>query len=184
MSGPLIVTRAALPVARQAIPRISAWVATARVSSLQSFKEFLKNHPAVASTIASIGVSGVIDAAMNGDPDSIQALNDAAAHVGIDTGGNTGGGAGGFDNNGGNGSTDKPGFLDRASDAIGSLFADDSSVEINADEAARIEQLRDLARFVRSEVSSSPEYVIRYHTMMREFMDMDAESVKNLVRAF
>lgn len=159
-----------LPVlaARGIASRIGPLLSSASVGTIKQFKNYLAAHPALTSTFASLGVSGVIDAAMNGDENSIQALNDAAAAVGIVEGGQP----------------QSTSLMETVVDQVGSLFSDPSSVEISDSEAERAQQLKTLARFVRTEISGDPRTVLRFHAMMNEFLSMDTESVENLVKAY
>lgn len=170
MSLPVVAARAATPAARAAVSRISAWISTAPIGQLNKFKDFIKSHPTLASVVGTLGLDELVERALNGDDDFIQALNDAAANVGLSGDGEV--------------SSDSPGIVDRAQEYVGGLFADNSAESITDAEADKTQQMRDLALFIRSEVSGNPEFIIRYHALMNEFLSMDPESVKNLVRAY
>ena len=181
MSLPAVAVRAATPAARAAATRISAWISTAPISKLNAIKDFMKHHPTLSAVVGSLGLDEIVDRAMSGDDNSIQALNDAAAHVGL-----SGGAASGSESAGllGRAQQESTGLLDRAQQAIGSMFNDSQTEAITDAEADRTQHMRGLASFIRGEVSSNPEFVLRYHAMMNEFLSMDIESVENLVRAY
>ena len=170
MSLPAVAVRAATPAARAATTRISAWISTAPIDQLKIFKDFIKRHPTLASVVGTMGLDELVERALSGENDPIQALNDAAAQVGLTDLGNS--------------ASEGASLIDRAQDYVGNLFTDNETEQITSAEADKTQQLRELALFIRSEVSGSPEFIIRYHALMNEFLSMDAESVKNLVRAY
>lgn len=170
MSLPAVAVRAATPAARAAVSRISAWISTAQIGKLNTFKDFIKRHPTLASVVGTMGLDELVERALDGDDDSIQALNDAAAHVGLTGDGDS--------------ASEGTGLIDRAQNYVSDLLTDNKIEQITSAEADKTQQLRDLALFIRSEVSGNPEFIIRYHALMNEFLSMDAESVKNLVRAY
>lgn len=170
MSLPAVAVRAATPAARAAVSRISAWISTAPIGQLNTFKDFIKRHPTLSSVVGTLGLDELVERAMSGDDDFIQALNDAASQVGLTSDGVA--------------SSESPGIIDRAQEYVGNLLTDTSTESITNAEADKTQKMRDLALFIRSEVSGNPEFIIRYHALMNEFLSMDPESVKNLVRAY
>lgn len=184
MSLPVVVARVVGPTAGRAIAqRISAWAATANISKLSRLKAFLERHPMLTNIAGTAGVTSVIEAALSGDPASIQALNDAAAEVGINVGESVRDGVGEA------AASEGKSFLERAYDAV--VGNDDESVELSGEpvrlsdsDAERAQELEHFARFIRSEISGSPEFVLRHHTLMRKYLAMDAESLENLLKAY
>lgn len=174
MPLPAIAARAVLPAAeRLLIRRVSAWAATAEMGQLSAFKAFLKRHPMLTNIAGTAGITSIIDSALQGDANSIQALSDAAEQAGIKVGDVAVEAV----------ASQSPGLFDRAVNAVSSAFqSGDESV--TDEEAAHALRMRDFARFIRTEVSGNKEYVLRYHANMREFLAMDAESVANLVEAY
>lgn len=171
MSVQAVAVRVATPAARAAATRIGAWMSTAPIGQLNAFKDFIKRHPTLSTVVGSLGLDEIVDRAMSGDDDFIQALNDAAAHVGLSGNEATSG-------------SESVGLLDRAQQVLGSVFSDSETETITDAEADKTQQMRELALFIRGEVSGNPEFIIRYHALMNEFLSMDQESVKNLVRAY
>lgn len=178
MAVPAILLRQAPAVAS----RFTSWLSTSNMGIIRSVKAYLAAHPTASSIVASTGITGLVDLAMSGNPDALSALNDAAAQHGVTLDGD------GVVIDGGNGGNGNGGVIDRlfdsASDAVGSLFKDNDTIAMDEKESERIRQERSLVRFLQGEVSGSPEYLIRYHSMMSEFLRMDPSSVKNLVRAY
>jgi hypothetical protein len=170
MSLPAVAVRTAAPAVRSAVSGISAWISTAPIGKLNAFKDFIKRHPTLSSVVGSLGLDELVERALSGDDDSIQALNDAAAHLGLTSDGKA--------------SSESPGIIDRAQEYVGNLITGTNTESITNAEADKTQQMRDLALFIRSEVSGNPEFIIRYHALMNEFLSMDLESVKNLVRAY
>lgn len=174
MTVPVVIARSVVPAAGRAIARrISAWAATAEISQLNTLKAFLKKHPMITNMVGTASITSVIDAALNGDPGSIQALNDAADQVGINVRDSDAASSGGED----------AGLLDRAVDAVTSVFSSDDR-QVTDDEVEHARRMQDFARFIRGEISGDKKFVLRYHAMMREFLAMDPESLANLVEAY
>lgn len=169
-----LLGRAVLPAAeRLLVRRISSWAATAEISQLSAFKAFLKRHPLLTNIVGTAGVTSVIDSALQGDANSIQALSDAAQEMGLKVG----------DVVTETAVEQGPGLIDRAVSAVSNVFQANEETVTDA-EAAHVLQMKDFARFIRTEVSGNKEYVLRYHAYMREFLAMDEESVANLVEAY
>lgn len=164
MSVPAVVINAGRAIA----PRVGAWVATAEIGALSKLKTYLAAHPAVSSTFASLGISGVIDAAMNGDGDSIQALNDFADQAGI----------------GGTVSEKVGKAYDFVKDQVSPLFDDGETLELSDSDAEKTRAGRELALFIKDNVSTNPGRILSYHAQMREFLNMDSTSLSNLLKAY
>lgn len=184
MALPVVIARAVGPQAGRAIAqRVNAWAATANISKLNAVKTFLQSHPRLATVASTVGITSVVDAAMNGDPDSIEALNDAAAKVGINVGGAA------VESVADEVSSSEKSIFERAYDAV-TGNSDESQgyssepAELSDSDAERAQELRGFARFIRSEISGSPEFVLRHHALMRKYLAMDAESLENLLKAY
>lgn len=159
---------AVLAAGRAIAPRVGAWVSTAEFGALSKLKSFLAAHPAVSSTFASLGISGVIDAAMSGDTDSIQALNDFADQAGI-----------------GHAVADNAGrAVNFVRESVSSMFDDGETLELSDSDAEKTRAGRELALFIKDNVSTNPGRIMRYHAQMREFMNMDSVSLSNLLKAY
>lgn len=185
MTLPVVIGRAVVPSAGRAIARrVNAWAATANISKLQKFKAFLDRHPRLSTIAGTVGVSTVLESALNGDPDSIQALNDFAREAGIDLrDGATGDSVGKVDQQ------QESSFFERAYDAVFSsgdeqVVVNDQPAMLSDTDAERARELHDFARFIRSEISGSPEFVLRHHALMRKYLAMDVESLENLLKAY
>lgn len=161
---PAIVT-----AGRAVAPRVAAWVSTAEIGALSKLKSFLAAHPATASTFASLGISGVVDAALDGDTDSISALNDFASNVGI-------------------GDVDGGSVLSKARDlteTVGNFVGwGNSAADITDADVAKSEFGKQMVEFIRGNISSNPTRVLDYHRQLAEFMAMDRESLSNLMKAY
>lgn len=185
MTLPVVIGRTVVPSAgRVIVRRVNAWAATASISKLKKFKAFLHRHPRLSTIAGTVGVSTVLESALNGDPDSIQALNDFAREAGVDlSDGATSNNVGEIDQQ------QEPSFFERAYNAV--FDSDDEQVVVNDQptmlsdtDAERAQELHDFARFIRSEISGSPEFVLRHHALMRKYLAMDVESLENLLKAY
>lgn len=164
MSVPAVIAGAGRVIG----PRIGAWVSTAEIGALNKLKSYLAAHPAVSSTFASLGISGVIDAAISGDDDSIQALNDFANQAGL-----------------GSAITENvERGVNFVRDNISELFDDGQTLELTDSDAAKTRAGRELAVFIKDNVSTNPGRVLSYHAQMREFLNMDSGSLNNLLKAY
>lgn len=161
---PAIVT-----AGRAVAPRVAAWVSTAEIGALSKLKSFLAAHPATASTFASLGITGIVDAALGGDTDSISALNDFASNVGI-------------------GDVDGGTVLSKARDLtekVGDMIGwSNSSTDITDADVAKSEFGKQMVEFIRGNISTNPTRVLDYHRQLAEFMAMDRESLSNLMKAY
>lgn len=163
---------AAVGAAGRAIaPRVAAWVSTAEISALSKLKSFLAAHPATTSTFASLGISGIVEAALSGDTDSIGALNDFASTVGLVDG--------------------ETSFVDSRvkeikefSQTVGNYFGSNDATEITDADVAKSEYGREMVEFIRGNVSTNPVRVLDYHRQLAEFLAMDRESLSNLMKAY
>lgn len=176
MSYPVVIAEAVGPQAGRALAkRIAAWTATANISKLNAFRDFLARHPQLSSIAGSIGISSVIESALEGDPDSISALNDAAAKLGISVAESY------LDATGIDVPNNRPASRKEREPVIDGEF---SQTEITDSDAVRAQEMQNFARFIRSEVSTSSEFVLRHHALMRQYLAMDAESLENLLKAY
>lgn len=156
---------------RAIAPRVAAWVSTAEISALSKLKSFLAAHPATTSTFASLGISGVVDAALSGDTDSISALNDFAINSGLVDG--------------------ETSFVDSRVEEIKELgktvsdfFGTNSATTITDADVAKSEYGREMVEFIRGNISTNPTRVLDYHRQLAEFLAMDRESLSNLMKAY
>lgn len=161
---PAIVT-----AGRAVAPRVAAWVSTAEIGALSKLKSFLASHPATASTFASLGISGIVDAAIGGDQDSITALNDFASNVGLD--GSEGGGL----------MSKARDLTEKVGDMVGWSH---SATDITEADVAKSQFGKEMAEFIRGNVSTNPTRVLDFHRQMNEFLSMDAQTVSNLMKAY
>lgn len=149
-------------------PRVATWVSTAEIGAIQKLKSFLASHPAIASTFASVGITGVVDSAINGDPSSIQALNDFADSVGI--------------------GDVTQGIKDAAVRVVNKgaelVLGDDDDIVVEEDEVRKAQMAREMCIFIRENFSSNPQRVLAYHRQFREFIEMSPDSLNNLMRAY
>lgn len=164
MSVPAVVLNAGRVIG----PRVGAWVSTAEIGAIAKLKNFLAAHPAVSSTFASLGISGVIDAAIAGDGDSIQALNDFADQAGL----------------GSVVSQNVGKAVDFVKDQISPMFDDGETLELSDSDVEKTRAGRELAVFIKDNVSTNPGRILSYHAQMREFLAMDAASLNNLLKAY
>lgn len=185
MTLPVVIGRTVVPAASRAIVRrVNAWAATASISKLQKFNAFLKRHPRLTTIAGTIGASSILESALNGDPDSIEALNDFAREAGIDLhDGATSNSVGGVEQQ------QEKSFFERAYDAVfepddKQVVVSDQPAVLSDTDAERARELSDFARFIRSEISGSPEFVLRHHALMRKYLAMDVESLENLLKAY
>lgn len=156
---------------RAIVPRVAAWISTAEISALSKLKSFLAAHPATTSTFASLGISGIVDAALSGDTDSIGALNDFANSVGLVDG--------------------ETSFVDsrvkeikEISQAVSDLFGTTNATAITDVDVAKSEYGREMVEFIRGNISTNPTRVLDYHRQLAEFLTMDRESLSNLMKAY
>lgn len=156
---------------RAIAPRVAAWVSTAEISALRKLKSFLAAHPATTSTFASLGITGVVDAALSGDTDSIGALNDFASSVGLVDGETS------FIDSGVEGVKE---FGKAVSDFLGT----DGATTITDADVAKSEYGREMVEFIRGNISTNPIRVLDYHRQLAEFLAMDRESLSNLMKAY
>lgn len=164
MSVPAVISAAGRAIG----PRVGAWVSTAEIGAIARLKAYLAAHPAVSSTFASLGISGVIDAAISGDTDSIQALNDFADSAGL-------------------GSAVADGVSQGVSfvkESISGVFDDGATLEVSDADAEKTRAGRELAVFIKDNVSTNPGRILSYHAQMREFLNMDQTSLSNLLKAY
>lgn len=163
---------AAVGAAGRAIaPRVAAWVSTAEISALSKMKSFLAAHPATTSTFASLGITGVVDAALSGDADSIGALNDFASTVGLVDGETS------FVDSGVKG-------MKELGQTVSDFFGSKDSNTITDVDVAKSEYGREMVEFIRGNISTNPVRVLDYHRQLTEFLAMDRESLSNLMKAY
>lgn len=136
---------------------------------------YFRSHPVMSSVFAAGGVQGVIELAASGDEVAIQALSEAAAAAGIQgdpgTIATTGLDVG-------------KSLVGQLSDKVSSFFTDDDVMDLPAADFEKIEAMKELARFIRGNISAEPRTVIRYHAMMREFLEMKPDDLERMLGAF
>lgn len=136
---------------------------------------YFRSHPVMSSVFAAGGVQGVIELAASGDEVAIQALSEAAAAAGIQgdpgTIATTGLDVG-------------KSFVDRLSGKVSSFLTDDDAIDLPTAELEKIEAMQELARFIRGNISAEPSTVMRYHAMMREFLEMKPADLERMLGAF
>lgn len=69
-------------------------------------------------------------------------------------------------------------------ESVSSMFDDGETLELSDSDAEKTRAGRELALFIKDNVSTNPGRIMRYHAQMREFMNMDSVSLSNLLKAY
>lgn len=185
MAGEIAIAESAVALAARARPFVSALQAklrTSSIDSIQAFKQFVKNNPTVANLVTTVGITGIYEAAANGDKDSLEVLEEGARTAGINipslsslAAGQTAAFAGESAN--------------ASAKVLGSWAADlddDSSIKVNQGQDAVGQELalKELCKWTRGEISSNPARVKEYHQNMRLFLAMDSAGVDRMLKVF
>ena len=153
------------------IARLARLAAALPVRTASAFYNALRASPVLGATFATLGIQGVYDYVAS-NPEAMAELLRIAADFGIDVSSEMA--AAGVDLS----------PAKKAVSTLGAIFTDNDNTSIAVSEADRIKQLKSLGQFIRSEISSDPGQVVRYHAMMREFMNMDQSTVANFADVF
>lgn len=145
-------------------------------AKIQQFREYVKNSPKLQGTIAGYGLYELVDyVEQSSDANALNLLNEAAAAVGVDLDA-VGEQAISTAVNAGKNLVNK---VSNAMPFSGPEFSLDGKVTLA--DTQRDESLWNLARFLKGEVSTNPNYLKRYHQMMGTFLRMDEVSAQNFL---
>lgn len=185
MAGEMAIVETAAAVATRARPFVSALQAKLRTSgmgALNTFKTYVQNHPTVANLVATVGITGIYEAASNGDKDALGVLEEGARTAGINVGS--------LSNLSQNQTSAFANESASASSRIlgdwASNLDDSSSVKVEQDSDAVGQELalKELCKWARGEISSNPSRVKEYHQNMRLFLGMDSSGVDRMLKVF
>lgn len=74
--------------------------------------------------------------------------------------------------------------LEAAVASVPKTFLDGEPNSMDSLDSKGVKDMNDMYRFIRSEVSPNPAFVIKYHAMMREFLMMEPTDVKKMLESF
>lgn len=74
--------------------------------------------------------------------------------------------------------------LDAAVASVPKTFLDGEPNTMDSLDSKGVKDMNEMYRFIRSEISPNPTFVVKYHAMMREFLMMEPTDVKKMLESF
>lgn len=185
MAGEIAVAESAVALAARARPFVAALQAklrTSSISTLSAFKQFVQNHPTTANLAATVGITGIYEAASNGNKDALDVLEEGARTAGVNVSPLSA-----------MSTNQTQAFAGESASASAKILGnwasdldDDSSVKVSQDQDAVGQELalKELCKWTRGEISSNPARVKEYHQNMRLFLAMDSAGVDRMLKVF